>query len=101
MADPLTRKAISDVLDPLGWRLILGVAVTQVRVPTLAAAVEAAAVAVGSDGVDGHLTVDLHPDRLVMRVHTAAAGSVTEPDLDLTARITAALAARGWRTEPT
>ena len=51
MTEPLTRQRISDVVDPLGWRLILGVAVTHVRVPTLAAAAEAAAVAISTDGI--------------------------------------------------
>lgn len=100
MAEPLTRHGISDVLDPLGWRLILGVAVTHVRVPSLSAAVDAAGAAVSIDGVDGHLTVDLHADRLVLRVHTPAAGTVTEPDLDLATRITDALAGHLLRTEP-
>jgi 4a-hydroxytetrahydrobiopterin dehydratase len=100
MANPLTRQAISDVLDPLGWRLILGVGVTHVRVPTLAAAVDAAAVATAAGGVDGHLTADLRADRLVLRVHTAAAGSVTEPDLGLATRITESLATSGWHIEP-
>src|SRR4051812_4635981 len=99
MTEPLTRQRISDVVDPLGWRLILGVAVTHVPVPSLAAAAEAAAVAISTDGVDGHLTVDLHDDRLVLRVHTIDAGFVTEPDLDLIARVTAALAARGLATQ--
>ena len=100
MTEPLTRQRISDAVDPLGWRLILGVAVTHVRVPSLAAAAEAAAVATSTDGVDGHLTVDLHTDRVVLRVHTIAAGSVTVPDLDLVARVTAALLARGLSTQP-
>lgn len=101
MTEPLTRQRISDVVDPLGWRLILGVAVTHVKAPSLAAAAEAAAVAVSTDGVDGHLTVDLHTDRLVLRVHTVDAGSVTEPDLELVTRVTDALAARGLHTQPT
>jgi len=100
MTEPLTRQSISQVLDPLGWRLILGVAVTHVRVPTLSAAVDVAAAAISIDGVDGHLTVDLHADRLVLRVHTLASGAVTEPDLALATRITGALATHGWRTEP-
>ncbi|KQY09783.1 4a-hydroxytetrahydrobiopterin dehydratase [Mycobacterium sp. Root135] len=100
MTEPLTRQRISDVVDPLGWRLILGVAVTHVRVPTLAAAAEAAAVAISTDGVDGHLTVDLHADRVVLRMHTIDAGSVTEPDLELVARVTEALSDRGLRAQP-
>ena len=100
MTEPLTRQRISDVVDPLGWRLILGVAVTHVKVPSLTAAAEAAAVAISTDGVDGHLTVDLHADRVVLRVHTIAAGSVTAADLELVARVTEALSARGLAAQP-
>ncbi|MBJ7341222.1 VOC family protein [Mycolicibacterium sp.] len=98
MAAPLTRQQISDAVDPLGWRLILGMAVTHVRVTSLAAAAEAAALAVSVDGADGHLTVDLNGDRVVLRVHTLATGTVTGHDLGLARLVTEALAARGLRT---
>jgi 4a-hydroxytetrahydrobiopterin dehydratase len=90
------------VIDPLGWRLILGVAVTHVGVSSLAVAVDAAAVAVSAagEGGDGHLSVDLYADRVVLRLHTPAAGSVTEDDLGLAHRVTEALAARSLRAEP-
>lgn len=97
-----TRRQISDAVDPLGWRLILGMAVTHVRVPSLSAASDAAAAAVaavGADG-DGHLGIDLHAHLIVLRLHTAASGSVTEGDLRLARRVTEALAGRGLRTEP-
>src|SRR4051794_17189299 len=102
MADLPTRQVISDVIDPLGWRLILGVAVTHVAVSSLAVAVDAAAVAVaaaGADG-DGHLSADLYAERIVLRLQSAAAGSVTEHDLGLAQRVTEAVAARSLRTEP-
>ncbi len=102
MTADLTRQRISAAIDPLGWRLILGVAITQVPVPSLAAAAEAATVAVAATGddADGHLTLDLQADRLVLRLHTLGTGSVTELDLDLAARVSQALAAVDLRTEP-
>jgi 4a-hydroxytetrahydrobiopterin dehydratase len=97
-----TRGHISGVVDPLGWRLILGVNVTHVRVPSLAAAAEAASIAVAAAGVEGngHLTAELHADRVVLRLHTATIGSVSELDLGLARTVTEALAARSLRTEP-
>jgi 4a-hydroxytetrahydrobiopterin dehydratase len=83
--DSLTRQQISDAVDPLGWRLILGAVVTHVRVPSLSAAAEAAVAAVsavGADG-DGHLSLDLHADRVVLGLQTAATGFVTEHDVRL------------------
>jgi 4a-hydroxytetrahydrobiopterin dehydratase len=99
---PLRRQQISEVVDPLGWRLVLGVAVTHVAVPSLTAAAEAATIVVsaaGADG-DGHLSVDLHADRIVLRLHTTTVGSVTEHDLGLAHRVTEALTARGLRAAP-
>jgi len=102
MAEPLTRRSISDAVDPLGWRLILRVVVAHVPVPSLAAAVDALGVAVsaaGADG-DGHLRADVHPDRVVLHLHSPATGWVTAADLALAARVTEALAGHGLRTEP-
>jgi 4a-hydroxytetrahydrobiopterin dehydratase len=103
MAVPrLRRQQISEVVDPLGWRLVLGVAVTHVAVPSLTAAADAASIVVsaaGADG-DGHLSVDLHADRIVLRLHTTTVGSVTEHDLGLAHRVTEALTARGLRAAP-
>ncbi|MDT5154171.1 MAG: 4a-hydroxytetrahydrobiopterin dehydratase [Mycobacterium sp.] len=102
MDDSLTRQQISDAVDPLGWRLILGAVVTHVRVPSLSAAAEAAVAAVsavGADG-DGHLSLDLHADRVVLGLQTAATGFVTEHDVRLAQTVTVALAARELRTEP-
>lgn len=97
-----TRGQISQIGDPLGWRLILGVLITHVAVPSLPAAVRAAATAVdavGDEG-DGHLRVDLHADRVVLHLQTLAAGRVTDHDLSLAPRITAALAERSLATLP-
>jgi 4a-hydroxytetrahydrobiopterin dehydratase len=97
-----TRGEVAQIADPLGWRLILGVLITHVAVTSLAAAVRAAAIAVdavGDEG-DGHLSVDLHADRIVLHLHTLAAGRVTAHDLALAPRITAALAAQSLASTP-
>lgn len=97
-----SRAQASAVLDPLGWRFVLGAARTQVPVPGLAAAAQAAALAVaaaGADG-DGHLIVDLRADRVLLRLQTAATGALTGLDLRLAGRVSAALAERSLHTEP-
>ena len=97
-----TRGQVSAVADPLGWRLILGVLITHVPVPSLAGAAEAILLAVhsvGQDG-DGHLSADLHADRAVLRLHTVTVGAVTGHDLRLAPVITAALSERSLRTVP-
>ena len=45
-----TRGEVSELADPLGWRLILGVLITHVPVPSLTAAADAARAAVESVG---------------------------------------------------
>ena len=89
----LTRRHISESLDPLGWRLIHGTALTHVAVPSLAAAAEAAAVAVtaAGAGANGHLSVELHSDRVLLRLQTAVTGTVAEADLRLAQTVTEAL----------
>lgn len=98
----LTRGQVAEAVDPLGWRLILGVATTHVPVASLAQAGRAATVAIEAAGADGpgHLTAELLADRLVLRLQTAAAGKVTALDLALAARITDALATAGLHTAP-
>ena len=97
-----SRAESSEVADPLGWRLILGVLIAHVPVPSLTAAATAAGIAVDSVGAegDGHLSADLHADRVVLRMHSMATGAVTGRDLRLAARVTAALAERSLRTVP-
>jgi 4a-hydroxytetrahydrobiopterin dehydratase len=86
----------------LGWRLVLGVLITHVPVPSLARAAEAIQVAVGSVGADGdgHLSADLHADRAVLRLHTLTVGVVTSHDLRLAPVITAALSEQSLHTVP-
>lgn len=86
-----SRGDISAVADPLGWRLILGVLISHVPVASLTEAAEVAHTASGSGAVDGHLSLDLSADRVVLRLHTPAVGAVTEHDLRLAETISAVL----------
>jgi 4a-hydroxytetrahydrobiopterin dehydratase len=86
-----SRGEISEAADPLGWRLILGVLISQVPVASLAEAAQVAAVAARVGDVDGHLSAELLSDRVVLRLHTLAVGAVTEHDLRLAAAISDAL----------
>ena len=102
MTELLTRQRVSDAVDPLGWRLILGVAVTHVRVSSLTESAAAASLALtaAGDAGEGHLSADLLSDRLVLRLHTAALGGITEHDLSLARSVTGALAAQSLHTAP-
>jgi 4a-hydroxytetrahydrobiopterin dehydratase len=83
----MSRAEISAVADPLGWRLVLGVLIAHVPVASLAEAAGVAGAVVAD--ADGHLTLDLHADRVVLRLHTPEVGWVTEHDLRLAAAISA------------
>lgn len=88
-----TRGQIADATAVLGWRLILGVLEAHVLTDSLDASVQAAASAVAAAGADGagHLTIELFDDRAVLRLQNSAGGHVTDLDLRLAERISAAL----------
>lgn len=96
----LTRGQVSEAVDPLGWRLILGVVTTHVLVASLEEAVRAVTVAVSAAGADGtgHLTAEVTSGRAVLRLHTAARGTVSGLDLAVARRVTEALAAESLTT---
>lgn len=96
----LTRGQVSEAVDPLGWRLILGVVTTHVLVSSLEEAVRAVTIAVSAAGADGtgHLTAEVTSGRAVLRLHTAVRGAVTGLDLALARRVTEALAAESLST---
>jgi 4a-hydroxytetrahydrobiopterin dehydratase len=98
----LSRTEISAAVDGLGWRYVLGLVRTAVPVGSLAAAADAAATVSATAGADadGHLWLDVRPDRLIVSVQTRSVGWVTDTDLGLVRRITDALGSRGLRTEP-
>lgn len=89
-----TRQQISDAVDPAGWSLMLGAIYAEVPATTLAAAAEAASLAVWAVGADGqgHLTVDIRADRAVLRLQSADAGAVTGRDIRLALAVSNAVA---------
>jgi 4a-hydroxytetrahydrobiopterin dehydratase len=98
----LPRQEISDAINDLGWRYILGVARTSVRVGSLAqaAAVAERAVAVAGADADEHLSADLRPGRVVLSLQSVAAAWVTGRDIELAHQISAAVSDLGLATDP-
>lgn len=95
----LSRQEISGAVGNLGWRLILGELVTQVRTESLPqAASVAAAVSSGVDAGD-HLRIDLRPDRLYLSITTVTESYVTPVDIELARKITAVVSSLGLTTD--
>src|SRR5580692_11382913 len=102
MAEPdldatLSRAAASAAVADIGWRYLLDDLAVSVPVQSLAqgSAVAAAAVAAGGADADGHLRVDLRPDRVELSVQDRTAGGVTGRDTALAHRIAAAVGGLG------
>ena len=98
----LTRKQASDAVGDHGWRLLLGTLCASVPVGSLAQAVEVAASAVSAcgDDADGHLHVDIRPERVVLSLQSLDQAAVTRRDADLAERLSAVVREAGLRTEP-
>jgi len=96
----MLRQEISDAVNPLGWRLVLGAVYAEVATSGLGTAVALAAAVVEETAPEsqGPLTIDVRADRLVLRLRSA--GGVTEHDIALARRISELLAARGEATRP-
>jgi 4a-hydroxytetrahydrobiopterin dehydratase len=97
MIDTLTRTAASAAVAGTGWRYLLGTIATSVQVGSTAQAllvVQAVVTACGPDP-DGHLQIDLRPDRVEVGLQTAAVAAATVADVNLSRRITDAVAALG------
>jgi 4a-hydroxytetrahydrobiopterin dehydratase len=94
---PLSRTAASAAVADIGWRYLLGALAVSVPVRSLAqaSAVAVAAVAAGGADADGHLRVDLRPDRVELTAADRSAGGVTKRDTALAQRIAAAVAGLG------
>ncbi|MCX2932284.1 VOC family protein [Mycobacterium sp. CVI_P3] len=97
-----SRQEISDAIDDLGWRLVLGAIYTEVAVLSLAQAAEAAVMAVQIAGADGqdNLSVDITAQRALLRLQSASQWAVTGLDIALAHRISAALTSHGLRPAP-
>src|SRR5918993_2872225 len=98
--EALTRGAASEAVEAIGWRYALGTLVTSVPVQSLdeSALVGASAITACREQADGHLRVDLRPDRVELSLQTRSLAAVTSQDTELASRITQALAAAARRT---
>ena len=93
----LSRAAASEAVRDIGWRYLLGTLALSVPVPSLAQAGEVASAALTASGpdADGHLHLDLRPDRAELSLQTRALGEVTGRDTQLARRISGAVAGLG------
>ena len=93
------RQEASDAVSGLGWRLLLGNLVTQVRTGSLAQAAEVAAeLASGIESHD-HLQIDLRPHRLYLSLSSPDVAFVTARDLELAREISAKVTGLGLTTD--
>ncbi|MHC5906901.1 VOC family protein [Streptomyces sp. S6] len=99
MERTLSRPEASDAVQDHGWRYILGALQTSVPTATSAQALTSAADAVAAcgDDADGHLRIDIRPDRALFTLQSTKHATVTTLDVDLAHRITAALGRSGHR----
>jgi 4a-hydroxytetrahydrobiopterin dehydratase len=93
----LSRTAASEAVAELGWRYLLGTLCASVPVGSLEEASRVAAVSVAASGpdADGHLRIDLRPDRVELSLQDRRVPAVTRRDTELAGEITAALAGLG------
>ncbi len=91
----LKRQEVSAAVSGLGWRLLLGELVTQVRTESLAQAADVAARLSSSIESGDRLRIDLRPDRLYLSLRSPEATFVTARDLDLARALAAAVAELG------
>jgi 4a-hydroxytetrahydrobiopterin dehydratase len=90
---PLSRTAASRAVEAIGWRYLLGALCISVPVGSMGQGCEVAvaAVAAGGEDADGHLHVDLRPDRVELSVQTRDIGAVTFRDAQIAHRIATAV----------
>ena len=97
----LTRQQVSDAVGPPGWRVVVGVIRTSIRVTSLAQAADVARLAVtaAGPGAGRSLSADLRPDRVVLTLQSPD-GWVGPPEVDQAQRISAAVREQGLATGP-
>jgi 4a-hydroxytetrahydrobiopterin dehydratase len=93
----LTRTAASRATEAIGWRYLLGTLAASVPVASLGQAATVAAVAAAACGAeaDGHLRLDLRPDRVELSLADRQRPGATRRDTELAAAITTALSGVG------
>jgi 4a-hydroxytetrahydrobiopterin dehydratase len=97
----LSGREISDAVGALGWRYVLGVVRTAVRVESLHRGAEVAAEVAAAAGADASecLWMDVRRDAIILTLQTIAVGSVTARDLAAAQRISEAVRRLGLRTD--
>ncbi|NUO60188.1 MAG: VOC family protein [Hamadaea sp.] len=95
----LSRQAASDAVHDLGWRFQLRTLRASIPAASLAEAVALAQTVVHAAGTDAdeHLWLDVRRDQVLLAVQSQSTQWVTEVDVELARRITAAV---GGRTRP-
>jgi 4a-hydroxytetrahydrobiopterin dehydratase len=90
----LARLEASQAIESIGWRYLLGALAASVPVGSLAQAASVAAVASAACGehADGHLRIDLRPDRVELSLMDRQVGWATRRDTELAGAISAVLA---------
>jgi 4a-hydroxytetrahydrobiopterin dehydratase len=98
----LSRQEISSGVSGLGWRCVLGLVRTCVRVGSLAQAADVAGRVVAASGgeADKCLWVDVRRDRLVLSLQSPATATVTAREIRLARRISEVVAELGLATDP-
>jgi 4a-hydroxytetrahydrobiopterin dehydratase len=94
---PLSRTEASRAVEEIGWRYLLANLAASVPVSSVQQAVVVAAAAARAGGAlaDGHLQIDLRPDRVELSLQDRAQAAATSRDTELAHAITAALTGLG------
>ncbi len=79
----LSRTDAQAAVGDLGWRFLLGCLCLSVPVSSLAEASDVATLAAGLPAADGHLRIDLRPDRVELSLQTRAVAGITERDVEI------------------
>ena len=101
VAVTLRGQEVSGAVTGLGWRYVLGVLRTAVRVDSLAQAADLVGrvVAAGGPDADGRLWADVRRDRVVLSLQSLATAAVTPRDVELADRISSVVRGLGLRTD--
>ncbi len=97
---PLSRTASSEAVAAIGWRHLLGTLCTSVAVSSLEQAAQVAqfCVSVAGELADGHLRLDVRPDRVELSLQTRSNGTLTARDVTLARQLSATVTTLGYGT---
>jgi 4a-hydroxytetrahydrobiopterin dehydratase len=98
----LTRRELSDAVSAAGWRLVLAMLRTNVRVESLKQATELATEVVAALGaeVGGRLLMDVRGDRVIFTIENLRAVRPNRSEIDMALRISAVATDLGLSTSP-